>query len=579
MRSLLFLIIYIIFSVQLFAEESYLPESANPKTYIQISKCYSHDDTAFYTPQWAILGDWKDWKKIEIFEDGCFAKIDNRILFDGQSPYYWDNNKNEMITVYPDTKTFHILRFQSGVYLWIDKSYLFAWSVALKIPKWFEISKMRYLWYGYFTDEKNLYYIGSADGTILRIENIDIPSFWIFESPMGMRFMYDKYGAYNDSFVATKQKPEDEIHIAYIDIKKLKSYSKYDFKTLVESGSFAFDSKNVYSPDISASVDMSSFWLFEDGMLARDKNHIYTPTGKVISGIDISNYEYLWKGIIRSNKKLFMWCKPEIDCDWHELTWFDVASFRVISTGFMDKNGYYDLYFNPMKKPQLDLVVYTGSVTYYHDSKNVFSHIWWDEYQVLTGAKMQNFTTFSGTSYAKDSRFCWFEWMKFSCNAKTFVLIGWWRGKDNKNVYYQNKKIIWADPKSFTGINTWEFNWIETYHYMQDKSRVYYDDHMIRNSDPKTFELMKDLHSKDKNNIYYAGWKIEWVDYKTFIPLRYSFARDKNHFYFAGTILDQIKNPEAVSIVGRDHLRYEGKMKYYECFKKETMSPYGSCNE
>jgi hypothetical protein len=274
-----------------------------------------------------------------------------------------------------------------------------------------------------------------------------------------------------------------------------------------------------------------------------------------------------------------MWCKYEIGCDGYELTWFDVASFHVISTGFMDKNGYYDLYFNSIKKPQLDLVTYTGSVTYYHDSKNVFSHIWWDEYQALTGAKMQNFTTFSGTSYAKDSRFCWFEWMKFSCNAKTFTSIGWWRGKDNKNVYYQNKKIIWADPKSFTGINTWGFNWIETYHYMQDKNRVYYDDHMIRDSDPTTFELMKDLHSKDKNNIYYAGWKIEWVDYKTFIPLRYSFARDKNHFYFAGIILDQIKNPGTVSIVGRNHLRYDGKMKYYECFKWNLINTYGSCSE
>lgn len=579
MRFFLILFIYTLFSTQIFAEEHYLPESADPKTYVQISECYAHDDITFYSPRWVILGDWKDWKKIKILEDGCFAKIDNRILFDGQSPYYWDNNKNEMITVYPDSKTFHILQFQRGVYLWMDKSYLFAWSVALKIPKWFEISKMRYLQYGYVTDEKNLYYIGSADGSILRIEGIDISSFWVFMSPMWQRFLYDKYGTYNDAFFPSKQRTEDESHIAYINIKEMKSYSSYDFKSLTESWVFVFDSKNIYSPNISVSVDMQTFRLFFDGQLAWDKNHIYTPTWKVISGIDSSNYEYLWKGIIRSNRKLFMWCKPEIDCDWYELTWFDVLSFQVISTGFMDKNGYYDLYFNPIEKPNFDLVNYTGSVSYYHDSKNVLYHVWWNEYQILTGAKLQSFTTFSWTSYAKDSRFCWFEWTWFFCNANTFTPIENWRGKDSKNVYYQNKNIIVADPHSFTGINTWGFNWIETYHYMWDKNRVYYDDRFIRDSDPKTFELMKDLHSKDKNNIYYAGWKIQWVDYNTFTPLRYSFARDKNHFYFAGIILDQIKNPNDVIIVGRNHLRYDGKMKYYECFKWNIINIYESCPE
>jgi superfamily I DNA and RNA helicase len=84
-----------------------------------------------------------------------------------------------------------------------------------------------------------------------------------------------------------------------------------------------------------------------------------------------------------------------------------------------------------------------------------------------------------------------------------------WRALDAMSVYYQHKKIIGADPKSFTGIDTRGFNWIETDHYMRDKNRIYYDDRVIRGSDPKTFFLMKDLHAKDKKNIYYAGWKIE----------------------------------------------------------------------
>ncbi len=578
MRFIFFFFISFLFVAWVFAEESYLPESANPKTYTQLTKCYSHDDITFYTPQWAILGDWKDWKKIEIFEDGCFAKIDNRILFGGQSPYYWDNKKNEMVTVYPDTKNFHILQFQSWVFLWVDKNYIFHEIVALKIPTDFDISKMKYLQNDYMTDGTSLYYMGSADGTILRIEGVDIPSFWVFMSPMWQRFLYDKNGTYNDNLFPSRQRIEDDPHIAYYNIKEMKLHPLYDFKTLTESWVFVFDSKNVYSPNMTVPVDIATFWLFSDGQLARDKNHIFTPTGKTIRGIDIWSYEYIGNGVIRSKGKIFVWCKYEIGCDGYELTGFDVSSFRKILSGFTDKNGYYDNYFRPMQKP-LEIISYTWSADYYHDSKNVFTHIWWDEYSVLTGADIGTFVTFSGTSYAKDIDSCWFEWSSFSCRAKNFRAIEAWRALDDTYVYYQDKKIIGANPKTFTGIHTGGFNWIETYHYMRDKNRIYYDNRAIINSDPKTFILMKDLHSKDKNSIYYAWWKIEWADYKTYTPLRYSFARDKNHYYFAGTQLQKIKNPQAVKIISRDSLEYDGKIRNSWCFVSEESSISPSCNE
>lgn len=579
MRPFFGLLIFIFLFWEIFAWEVYLPESANPKTYKKISECYARDDITFYTVWGYVLGDWKDWKNIKIFEDGCFSKLGNRMYFGGQYFSYWDNKKSEAVIVTPDASTFHMVKFQSGVFLWVDKDYFFHGNVALKIPTGFDISKMKYLQYDYMTDGKSLYYMGSADGTILRIEGIDMPSFWVFVSSMWQRFLYDKSGAYNDAFIPSKQRIEDDPHIAYININEMKSYPSYDFKMLTESWVFVFDSKNIYSPNISVPVDMLTFRLFSDGQLAWDKNHIFTPTGKVISGIDMSNYIYLWNGIIRSRGKIFMGCKPEIDCNGYELTGFDILSFQVIPSGFMDKNGYYDLYFNPMKKPQLDLIIYTGSVDYYHNSKNVFSHIWWNDYQLLTGAKLQSFITFSWTSYAKDVDSCWFEWSSFPCRAKNFRAIEAWRALDDGDVYYQDKKIYWADPKTFTGINTGGFNWIETYHYMRDKNRVYYDDRAIINSDPKTFILMKDLHSKDKNSVYYAWWKIEWADYKTYTPLRYSFARDKNHFYFAGTQLQKIKNPKTVKIISRDSLEYDGKIRNYWCFVSEESSISPSCNE
>lgn len=578
MRFFLSILLFFSLLFETFAEEVFLPESANPKTYRKISECYARDDITFYTAWGYVLSDWKDWKNIKIFEDGCFAKLWNRMYFNGQYFSYWDNKKSESVIVIPDNASFHLVKFQSGVFLWIDKDYIFHGNVALKIPKGFDISKMKYLQNDYMTDGKNLYYMGSADGTILRIEGIDIPSFWVFMSPMWQRFLYDKYGAYNDSFIPSKQRVGDEEHIAYINVKEMESYENYDFRSLTESWVFVFDSKNIYSPEISVPVDMSTFWLVSDGQLARDKNHIFTPTGKVIEGIDIWSYEYIGNGIVRSRWKLFAWCKNEVGCDGYELTGFDVPSFHRTILWFADKNGYYNLYLSPVEK-QLDIIAYTGSAHYYYDAKNVFIHLWWDEYNMITGADIRTFVTFSGTSYAKDSSSCWFEWARFSCDAKTFKALEAWRALDERNVYYQDKKIPWVDPRSFTGVNTGGYNWIETDHYMRDKSRVYYDDRPILNSDPKTFVLMKDLHSKDKNAIYYAWWKIEWADYKTYTPLRYSFARDKNHFYFAGTGLELIKSPKAVKIISRDSLEYNGKIQNYWCFVSEESSKSPSCNE
>ena len=578
MRFLLTVFLLCFLYVQIFAEEPYLPESANPKTYTIISSCYSQDDVTFFRntyPMWNI----EEFRNIEILEDGCFAKLGNQILFAGQHFWYWDNKKSEAVIVIPDDTTFHVVKFQSGVFLWMDKDYIFHGNVALKIPTGFDISKMKYLQYDYMTDGKAIYFIGSVDGSILRIDGIDIVSFGVFVSPMWLRFLYDKNGVYIDSFIPAKQRTEDDRHISYMNMKEIKSYPTHDFQTLTESGIFVFDSKNVYSPDISVPVDMPTFGLFPDASLARDKNHIYTPTGKTMSGVDVWNYEYIGNGVIRSKWKLFIWCKSEVGCDGYELMGFDVSSFQKTLSGFADKNGYYDLYFNPTKKPQIDIFAYTGSTDYFHNSKNVFLREWGGEYTILTGATLQGFVAFSGTLYAKNSRSCWFERAPFSCSAKTFQVIEPWRALDAMSVYYQSKKIIGADPKSFRGIDTGGFNWIETSHYMRDKNRIYYDDHAIRNSDPKTFVLMKDLHAKDKNSIYYAGWKVGWADHKTYTPLRWSFARDRNHFYFAGISLQKIKNPKAVKIVSRESLRYDGKTRPYWCFESEKSSKNLMCNE
>ena len=41
--------------------------------------------------------------------------------------------------------------------------------------------------------------------------------------------------------------------------------------------------------------------------------------------------------------------------------------------------------------------------------------------------------------------------------------------------------------------------------YTKDENYIYYEDKIIENADPKTFEIIRDDYAKDKNNVYYQG--------------------------------------------------------------------------
>ena len=78
-------------------------------------------------------------------------------------------------------------------------------------------------------------------------------------------------------------------------------------------------------------------------------------------------------------------------------------------------------------------------------------------------------------------------------NPKTAELIGFSLLKDDKNVYYMGEKIKDVKIKNFEklGKNYWE-----------NDNKIYYRDEKIENADIMSFKVLNEDYAKDKNNVY-----------------------------------------------------------------------------
>jgi hypothetical protein len=114
-------------------------------------------------------------------------------------------------------------------------------------------------------------------------------------------------------------------------------------------------------------------------------------------------------------------------------------------------------------------------------------------------------------------------------------------GKDKNNVYYHNgndvkaykpKIVNGALPNTFVSMNDGNFGY--------DENSVFYRNKKLKNANPKTWKLFKTgcRYSKDKN-IYYENNIIKEADIETFEIIDYTFAKDKNNYYNTDTIISK----------------------------------------
>ena len=112
-------------------------------------------------------------------------------------------------------------------------------------------------------------------------------------------------------------------------------------------------------------------------------------------------------------------------------------------------------------------------------------------------------------------------------NPKTIKVLNQFYLKDDKNVFFNDKKILGADANSFIALD-------KENGYAKDKNSVYYFGQKVEGANAKIFEVISDgEYSKDDKNVYASGEIIKGADPKTFREFpETSYSRDKNNLYY-----------------------------------------------
>ena len=443
-------------------------------------------------------------------------------------------------------------------------------------------------------DKNNLYYF--SNGKIEKINlNIDVKSLEFFDD------IDSSYSSYI----------KDRNNVYFVDNKngKVKIVKNADKNTFqIVNGNYGVDRKNVYyNGEKLDSVGIEGLKIFDDNYLKDNKNvyEIYTTDdGKTKIrtiknlNIDVASFEDILKKAFYKDKNSVYYV--DMTEDKQELKKLEGADADTFELGIFskDKNSVY------VDKQRLEGVspkgfeILDNDLNFIKDYKNVF-YLDRAEDGITFIPRVQNTEGVDvatlesvGKSFFKD----YFKdknnvyivaserpvstdsintklnfYKLIGANPKTFELIDNF-GRDDKNVYFLDKKLKGIDAKTFEEIsfsivkdknglhillNSDDFG-IKTRNlkisgldlktlkklengYYKDKNNVYYDLdnnlYTIKNADLATFEVLNSPYSssiyfaKDKNNVYYQNKKINGIVADGFEQIQSNFIKDKNGIY------------------------------------------------
>ena len=443
-------------------------------------------------------------------------------------------------------------------------------------------------------DKNNLYYF--SNGKIEKINlNIDVKSLEFFDD------IDSSYSSYI----------KDRNNVYFVDNKngKVKIVKNADKNTFqIVNGNYGVDGKNVYyNGEKLDSVGIEGLKIFDDNYLKDNKNvyEIYTTDDEKIKiraiknlNIDVASFENIFKEAFYKDKNSVYYV--DMTEDKQELKKLEGADADTFELGIFskDKNSVY------VDKQRLEGVspkgfeILDNDLNFIKDYKNVF-YLDRAEDGITFIPRVQNTEGVDvatlesvGKSFFKD----YFKdknnvyivaserpvstdsintklnfYKLIGANPKTFELIDNF-GRDDKNVYFLDKKLKGIDAKTFeeisfsivkdknglhillnsddfgiktrnlkiSGLDLKTFKKLENGYY-KDKNNVYYDLdnnlYTIKNADLATFEVLNSPYSssiyfaKDKNNVYYQNKKINGIIADGFEQIQSNFIKDKNGIY------------------------------------------------
>ena len=443
-------------------------------------------------------------------------------------------------------------------------------------------------------DKNNLYYF--YNGEIRKIDlKIDINSLEVLNN----------VGYYYSDYI------RDRNNVYFVDnengiIKIVKNADNNTFKVVEEN--YGMDSKNVYYNGRKLDfVGLDGLKIFDENYL-KDKNGVYqiyeTDNNKVKIkpiknlNIDVASFENILKGTFYKDKNSVYYV--EVDGDKQELKKLEGADADTFEPGIFskDKNSVY------VEKQRLEGVnpkgfeILDNDLNFIKDYKNVFyldraedGITFIPRVQNTEGvdvATLESVGKSAFKDYFKDKNNVYIVanerlistdsintklnfYKLIGANPKTFELIDNF-GKDDKNVYFLDKKLKGIDAKTFeeisfnivkdknglhillnsddsgiktrnlkiSGLDLKTFKKLENGYY-KDKNNIYYnlDNNLytIKNPDLATFEVLNSPYSssiyfaKDKNNVYYQNKKIDGLVADSFEQIQSNFIKDRNGIY------------------------------------------------
>ena len=443
-------------------------------------------------------------------------------------------------------------------------------------------------------DKNNLYYF--SNGKIEKINlNIDVKSLEFFDD------IDSSYSSYI----------KDRNNVYFIDNKngKVKIVKNADKNTFqIVNGNYGVDRKNVYyNGEKLDSVGIEGLKIFDDNYLKDNKNiyEIYTTDDEKIKiraiknlNIDVASFEDISKGIFYKDKNSVYYI--DVAGDKQELKKLEGADADTFEPGIFskDKNSVY------VDKQRLEGVspkgfeILDNDLNFIKDYKNVFYLDRADDgitfiprVQNIEGVDIATLESVGKSffkDYFKDKNNVYIVaserpistdsintklnfYKLIGANPKTFELIDNF-GRDDKNVYFLDKKLKGIDAKTFekisfsivkdknglhillnsddfgiktrnlkiSGLDLKTFKKLENGYY-KDKNNIYYylDNNLytIKNADLATFEVLNSPYSssiyfaKDKNNVYYQNKKINGIVADGFEQIQSNFIKDKNRLY------------------------------------------------
>ena len=479
---------------------------------------------------------------------------------DKNSFYYHSDNDLKKIKSGIDVKSAENMNNLNNIVKDKNNLYYFYNGKIRKIDLKIDINSLEvlnnvgYYYSDYIRDRNNVYFVDNENGKVKIVKNADKNTFKVVEKNYGMDSKNVYYnGEKLDSvgieglkiFDENYLKDKDSVYQIYetdnnkVKIKPIKNLNidVASFENILK-GTFYKDKNSVYYVEVDGNkqelkkLEGADADTFEPGIFSKDKNSVYIDRQK-LKGVSPKGFEVLNSDLsfIKDYKNVFYLDRAEDGITFiprvQNIKGVDVATLESVG-----KSAFKD---------------------YFKDKNNVYI--------------VANERLISTDSINTKLNF----YKLIGANPKTFELIDNF-GKDDKNVYFLDKKLKGIDAKTFeeisfnivkdknglhillnsddsgiktrnlkiSGLDLKTFKKLENGYY-KDKNNIYYnlDNNLytIKNADLATFEVLNSPYSssiyfaKDKNNVYYQNKKIDGLVADGFEQIQSNFIKDRNGIY------------------------------------------------